>query len=99
MFLEGFLNFRVIWDFMKPWFLFTVSCRFLFPLTARLPNRDVSGHLAAVQTQILSLILHAQSMHNRTQIFVSGGNKKQEEEEKEAAADTVLSLSSTVCLQ
>jgi hypothetical protein len=46
---------------------------FFFPLTARLPNQDVSGHLDAAQTQILSLILHAQSMHNRTQIFVSGG--------------------------
>ncbi len=33
----------------------------------------MSGHLDAAQTQILSLILHAQSMHNRTQIFVSGG--------------------------
>jgi hypothetical protein len=46
---------------------------FFFPLTARWPNQDVSGHLDAAQTQILSLILHAQSMHNRTQIFVSGG--------------------------
>jgi hypothetical protein len=46
---------------------------FFFPLTARLPNQDVSGHLDAAQTQILSLILHAQSMHNRTQICVWGG--------------------------
>ncbi len=60
---------------MQPWFLFTVSCEvFFFPLTARLPNQDVSGHLGAAHTQILSLILHAQSMHNRTQNFVSGGS-------------------------
>jgi hypothetical protein len=58
---------------MQPWFLCTVSCEF-FSLTARFPNQDVSGHLDAAHTQILSLILPARIMHNRTQIFVSGGS-------------------------
>jgi len=53
-------------------------CPLLFSLTAQLPNQDVSvdgqTHLGAAQTQkkMLGLLMHAQSVNNKTQILCLG---------------------------
>ncbi len=46
-------------------------CLLLFSLTAELPNH-VQTHVDAACAQILCLIIHAQSVHNRTQILCLG---------------------------